>query len=233
MSQHSTNEDRAVPTWPGRPPDADEDGAVWEGRLIGGLPDVTNIRNVLTGQHDDRYPLTVPHFLNLGVETLAPMISRFVTPTQVAAWGWHGGLEQLASRDEVRTICAARDAVLKAGLDVAIAQLDRWEYHIAGRHGGQTRLFPRKVSPSDCGACARLARGLGLQTSTFGAIAIMCGLVGVPLPGDLPRAILTELQEFFRGLRQRAALARELHKRAVAEPRGLSRFSWSDIDGDR
>jgi hypothetical protein len=191
-------------------------------------PDLTAIRRfVPTGDRDDRLTVMVPVFVRRALDTLVIAVRR-TTVTTAALWALSRGLARVQNLPEVTTVCDAHAVLLQTG-SPDISQLDLWHYQVAAR-GGQTRLFLRSVSPADAGKCAELARGLGLPTGTLGALVIMAGLVDTPLPGDLPRLLMTELREFYRGLRQRAALADELHKRANAIPQNSrSRYSWRDV----
>ena len=184
-----------------------------------------------TGAHDDRLILPVPGFVRRALETLAAAAgNRRITPGTVALWAVARGLDLLGSLPEVQTICAARAALLQLGSE-SIRQLDHWDFHLAARFGTPTRLFLRSVSPNDLRRCTAMATGVGLSTPGLGAVAVVVGLVDCELPGELPRLLLIELQELYRGLRERAAFADELRGRASEAPQlERRRVSWADVE---
>jgi len=191
-------------------------------------PDLLTIRQFKPpGDRDDRLTIGSPLYVRRGLETIVNATGR-TNLNSVALWALARGLGRFAAWTEIETICVARATLLRSG-SADLVQLDEWRYQLAARDG-HTRLFLRCVSPTDCGRCAERARGLGLSTSTYGALAIMAGIVDLPLPGDLPRVLVSELREFRRGLRQRAALAGELAKRALSlPPSEEQRVSWADV----
>jgi hypothetical protein len=179
------------------------------------------------GGRDDRLTIGSPLYARRGLETIVNATGR-TNLNSVALWALARGLGRFAEWTEIETICAARATLLQCG-SADLVQLDEWRYQLAARDG-HTRLFLRCVSSADSGRCADRARGLGLSTSTYGALAIVAGIVDLSLPGDLPRVLVTELREFRRGLRRRAALADELAKRAQLLPHlEGERVSWDDI----
>jgi hypothetical protein len=185
------------------------------------------------GTHDDRLVLTVPRYVRLAVETIAQAAGSRMPIGTVAQWALHRGLTRLEVLREITTICEARALLLEAGSDDLI-ELDSWLWHLAARDGVQAQFFLRSVSPRDAGRCAELAKGLGLSTSTVGAIAIMAGLMDLDLPGDLPRLLLGELREFRLALKKRAKRAGELAAPVLTAPSTpiRQRMTWDDVFED-
>jgi hypothetical protein len=179
------------------------------------------------GTREDRLTLTTPVYARRGLETLAT--GERMPIQHVALFALHRGLRRLSSWPEVQTICDTRALLLQRGSD-DIEQLDGWAYYIAARHGGQRRLDLRAVDPADAGQCQRIAQGLGLPTSTLGALAIIAGIVDAPLPGDVPDYLCAELTELRAGLRKRAAICSDLRERAARMPQSPQRqVRWEDI----
>jgi hypothetical protein len=186
------------------------------------------------GAYEDRLPLTVAKWIKRATETLANAASTArwkVSMNAVAVWALKRGLVRLMGIEEVQEVCKAREALLAAGSE-GIMQLDRWPYQISAQDEGTERLFLRSITRADAGRCAEYARGLGLSTSTFGALALMAGLVDAPLPGELPELLVTELRAFRRRLQKRAVLAVDLRRRAPASPQTERRTKWRDVMED-
>ena len=131
---------------------------------------------------------------------------------------------------EITTISNAYNAVLQAGIEHAIAQLESWPYHIAPLYGANVKMNFHSVSPTVGTPCRDLAGSLGLEHSTLTALAMMSMLVEFEFTGDLPEVLTSQLEQFHRAVRERAHLAASLAQQAAsAMPRPAHRGSWTRI----
>jgi hypothetical protein len=180
------------------------------------------------GDRDDRAGYCVPHHISQALDAVVAQLMPWRTNASlVTVWALARGLRRLRELSDVQAICRAREDLLRRGCDTTMLE---WSYAVA-THGRRTkRLNARRVDRSDIGHCRELAAGLGLELSAVASVAICAALIDVPLRGDIPRLIETDLRDWFDALQRRAAFVRDLHARAVASStQPLRHTPWADI----
>ena len=173
---------------------------------------------------------SVPHYVRLALDAAVALLAPWHTNvTHVGVWALARGLERVRWLEDVKTICAAREDLLRRGFNTDY--VDHWPYSIAPRGRRSVRLYLRRIDPADIGRVGELHSGLGLEISTVATLAIMAGVLDLPLRGDVPHMVETEIRDWRRALRQRAAIVADLRSRAVATPEPpRHRATWEEME---
>jgi hypothetical protein len=194
------------------------------------LADIKRFRPL--GTREDCAGYSLPAYLHQALLMIVAQLAPWRTDAnRVAVWSFSRGLIRLRALRDVQAICEANADLLRLGSDTTYL---RWPYQLAPRGQRSVRPSLRRLDPADIGVCRDLAEAMGLEISTLAALAMMTVTVDLPLKGDVPRVIQTELRAWLRALHDRAALVTELRNRAVAAP-PLSPTSatWADLTRHR
>jgi len=190
------------------------------------LADVKSFRPL--GSRDDYVGYSLPAYLHQALMMIVVLLEPWRSDANhVACWALANGLARLQSLSDVQVISKAHDDLLRLGCDTTYIE---WPYRLAPRGQRSERRSLRRLDPADIGLCRDLAEALGLEISAVASLAMMSVLIDLPLKGDVPRVIQTELRAWLRALHDRAAIVSELHNRAVATPPSSpTGATWSDI----
>jgi hypothetical protein len=120
------------------------------------------------------------------------------------------GVGLLARLDGVREHDEARE-VLEAAGDVRRVEALRWHFTIAC--DGQRDLYPR-IDEDAWTTCTQLAQTIGLPITTVAGLALMAGLISLPIADHVRRRMVVQLRAFRDRVRDQADEAILKAKRA-------------------